>query len=47
LSSHRSDGGLTMHIFCSKDNTSMRAGAQGHSPEVVGRHLNIIRIYAQ
>jgi len=45
LSSRRSDGGLTMQMSFLKDKANTRAGAQGDTPEVVGRYRSIIRIY--
>jgi len=47
LSSHRSDCGLTMQVSCLKDKSNLRAVAKDDTPEVVGRHLSIILMYAQ
>ena len=47
LSSRRSDGGLTMQMSCSKDKPNMRAVTNWDTPEVVGRLLSVILIYAQ
>jgi len=45
LSSRKSDGGLTMQVSCFKNKPNKSAGAEGDTPEVIGRHRSIIRIY--
>jgi len=47
LSSRLSDCGLTMQASRLKDKPKMKQVSKGHTPEVVGRHRKIIRIYAQ
>jgi len=44
LSSRRNNGGLTMQVSCLKDKPRMWEGAEGDTPEVVARHLSIIRV---
>jgi len=36
-----------LQVFCLKDKPNRGAVAQVDTPEVVGRHRSIIRIYAQ
>jgi len=36
-----------MQVFCFQDKPNMRADAREDTPEVVGRHRSIIRVYVQ